>query len=352
MAGQRVAGAGGGGARRGDPVPAVACGTGRDRVRAVARVASRCGDPRRRRIGKPRPRNDFGDGQDRHPDHGAPRRHRRRGRARPRCDRDPADGGLGGSDVSACVGRGDRHRGAGPRSAAVATHRGGRGTRPRRHRHPGRSAGSGRQTLARHREHGMGPRGGESRPARRRRDRVGLPRRAAHWRGVAARPAASPRAAHPAPVTRGRTEPIGHADRRPRRARPRGRRGAGSGRGVRGTKPGRQGGSRARRKGPRRDRDGRRRGQRRTRAGRGQRRRGDGRPRCHRVLGGRRHRVDHRSTGAARRCDGHRPLVTAHRRAERGGRHGPVAGRDGRRRHRVAARRPPGHWCRRPSTSP
>ncbi len=201
-------------------------------------------------------------------------------------------------------------------------------------------------------ERGMGPRGGESGPARRRCDRLGLRRRAAYGRGVAARPAAAPRTAHRAPVARRGAEPIGHADRRPRRAGPRGRGRAGFGRGVRGTESGRQGGRRARREGPRGNRDGRRRGQRRTRAGRGQRRRGDGRPGCHRVLGGRRHRVDHRSTGAARRCDGHRPLVTAHRRAERGRRHGPVAGRDGRRRRRDGSRRPSVRWCRRASTSP
>ena len=92
-------------------------------------------------------------------------------------------------------------------------------------------------------------------------------------------------------------------------------------------------------RGPRGDRDGRRRGQRRPRAGCGQRRRRDGRARCHRLLGGRRHRVDHRPAGAARRRDGHRPLVAAHRRAERRRRHGPVAGRDGRRRARMAAAR-------------
>jgi len=35
------------------------------------------------------------------------------------------------------------------------------------------------------------------------------------------------------------------------------------------------------------------------------------------VLRGRRHRVDHRSAGPPRRCDGYRPLVAAHRRATR-----------------------------------
>ena len=112
VAGQRVAGAGGGGAGGGDSVPAVACRTGGDRVRPVAGLASWCGDPQRRRVGKPGPRNNFGDGQDRHTDHGTPRRHRRRGRARARRDRDTAAGGLGGSDVPTCVGRGDRHRSA------------------------------------------------------------------------------------------------------------------------------------------------------------------------------------------------------------------------------------------------
>ncbi len=136
VAGQRVAGAGGGGAGGGDSVPAVACRAGRDRVRAVAGLASRCGDPQRRRAGKPGPRNDFGDGQDRHADHGTPRRHRCRGRARARRDRDTAAGGLGGSDVPTCAGRGDRHRGAAPRPAAVAAHRGGRRARARRYRAP------------------------------------------------------------------------------------------------------------------------------------------------------------------------------------------------------------------------
>ena len=75
VAGQRVAGAGGRRAGGGDSLPAVACRTRGDRVRPVARLASRCGDPQRRRAGKPRPRNNFGDGQDRHTDHGTPRRH-------------------------------------------------------------------------------------------------------------------------------------------------------------------------------------------------------------------------------------------------------------------------------------
>ena len=78
LVGQRVGGAGGRGAGGGDAVSAAAGGAGGDRVRFVAGLSAGRGDPQRRRVGKPRPRNDSGDGQDRHADDGAPGRRRRR----------------------------------------------------------------------------------------------------------------------------------------------------------------------------------------------------------------------------------------------------------------------------------
>ena len=87
------------------------------------------------------------------------------------------------------------------------------------------------------------------------------------------------------------------------------------------------------------DRDGRRRSQRCARTGRGHRRCRDGRARRYGVLGSRRHRVDHRSTGSSGRCDGYRPLVAPHRGAERGGRHDVVARGHGDRRAGLASAR-------------
>ena len=78
VAGQRIGCTGGRGPGGGDAVPAAARGAGGDRLRAVAGLTSGRGDPQRRRTGKPRARNDSGDGQDRHPHDGAPGR--RRGR--------------------------------------------------------------------------------------------------------------------------------------------------------------------------------------------------------------------------------------------------------------------------------
>ena len=82
VAGERVGRTGGRGAGGRDSVPAAARGAGGDRLRAVARLTPGRGDPQRRRVGKPRARNDSGDGQDRHPHHGAPGRGRSVGRAR------------------------------------------------------------------------------------------------------------------------------------------------------------------------------------------------------------------------------------------------------------------------------
>ena len=82
VVGERVCGAGGRGVGGGHAVSAAAGGAGSDRLRVVAGFASGCGDPQRRLVGKPRTRNDSGDGQDRNPHDGTPHRGRSAGRTR------------------------------------------------------------------------------------------------------------------------------------------------------------------------------------------------------------------------------------------------------------------------------
>ena len=131
-----------------------------------------------------------------------------------------ATGGVGGSDVAARAGRSHRHRSPHPRPAAVAADRRDGGTRPWRHCHDRRSPCSGRQAAARHSRRGMGARGGEPGTPGLGRDRVGVRRWRAGRCRVAARSVAPPRTPHRPAVARRRAEPVGHADRRPRRAGP------------------------------------------------------------------------------------------------------------------------------------
>ena len=70
VVGERVCRTSGRGLGRRDSLPTVARCAGGDRLGVVARLASGCGDPQRRRVGKPRACNDSGDGQDRHSHHG------------------------------------------------------------------------------------------------------------------------------------------------------------------------------------------------------------------------------------------------------------------------------------------
>ena len=90
-------------------------------------------------------------------------------------------------------------------------------------------------------------------------------------------------------------------------------------------------------RGPRGDGDGGRWDQRRASAGGGDGGCGDGCSGSHCVLGGRRRRVDHRSCGPARRCDGYRAVVAAYRGAKRRGGHEPVVAGDGDRRAGLVA---------------
>ena len=88
---------------------------------------------------------------------------------------------------------------------------------------------------------GVGPRGGEPGESGLGRDRLGEHRRRASRCRVAARSVAPQCTPHGPAVARRRAEPVGHADRRPGRAGPRGRDGAGARRGLRPAEPGRQG---------------------------------------------------------------------------------------------------------------
>ena len=157
VAGERVGCASGRGPGGGDSLPAVARCAGGDRLGIVARLASGCGDPQRRRVGKPRARNDSGDGQDRHSHHGAPGR----GRDLDRTGRDATEilrlaasvdqmspHVLAEAIVTEALTRG---------LAAVAAHRRGRRAGPGRHRHDRRSPGSGRQAAAPTRSTRAGP---------------------------------------------------------------------------------------------------------------------------------------------------------------------------------------------------